>query len=324
MMNNSVTRTLIIAEALRRGWRTEGVGPNEHFLRILHPDGRKELLWGTMSTRTTAIGNMICRYKNLTLSFVQDCGYGVPAFKIVPDEQTALDFLEQHKKIVLKPADGQRTEGVSVGITDAAVIPKAFAYAQQNSSKKSVIAQQHLEGNLYRIVVLDGKLVAAAWRTAAAVVGDGQSTVDELIAQANLDPRRGKGTDTPLKTIDITAAEEFLGHDCMQSIPAVSDRIIVSPIDSISAGGEAVNVTNDVHDDWRRFAEHVATEAGLFICGYDVICEDIAKPLSDSYVPLLEINSSPGMKLHEYPTGGGEPIHLAPLLLDALFPSEKH
>lgn len=320
MVVDSITRSLIIKEVKRRGWSMQGVGTDDYFLKIIHPDGRWEMVRGSMPMRTSALGNIICQHKHLTMDFVQSYGYRVPVFQIADNESAALSFLEQYGKIVLKPADGQRTEGVTVGITEASAARQAFAYALQNSRHKRVIAQQHLDGRLYRLVVINGKLVAAAWRTAATVAGDGNQTVEQLIAQTNRDPRRGKGIDTPLKTIDPTAAAEFLGQERLQTVPAPGERVVVSAIDSISAGGEAINVTDQVHDDWRYFTETIAAQAGLFISGYDVICEDISQPLQNDFVPLLEINSAPGMKLHEYPTGGGEPIHLAPILLDELFP----
>lgn len=319
-MANSVSRTLLIEEAARRGWRTEEVGAHAYFLKVIHPDGRWDLFRGTCPMRSSAIGFMIVKNKHLTMDFAASLGFTTPAYQVVDNLQQATDFLSQNTKIVIKPADGARTEGVTVGVTDPQNVEAAFTHAKANSDTAQVIVQKHLEGNLYRLLVLDGKFIAGSWRYAASVEGDGVQTVEALIAWANQDPRRGKDSSTPLKYIDAAYARAYLGEEAYASVLGAGERVAVSDIDSVSAGGEAVNVTDEVHEDWRRVCVQLANEAGLFIAGYDVICDDISQPLPDNYIPLLEINAEPGMKLHEYPTGGGEPVHLAPLLLDAVFP----
>jgi cyanophycin synthetase len=319
-MANSVTRTLILAEAVRRGWKTETIGPNAYFCKIIHPDGRWNLLHGTSTMRNSAPGQSIAKYKNLTMDFVKSYGYEVPPYELVESDTQALDFLEQQGTIVVKPVDGQRTEGVSVAVRSPEKLAAALRYAQANSESQQAMLQTHLSGNLYRLLVLDGQFVAGSWRRAAVVVGDGQHSVRQLIELANADPLRGHGVSTALKTIDLEQAVEHLGDERLASIPEAGARVVLSAIDSVSAGGEAINVTDKVHEDWRRVTIQLANEAGLFICGYDVMCSDISQPIQNNYLPLLEMNAAPGMKIHEYPTGGGDPIHLAPLLLDALFP----
>lgn len=318
-MANSITRTLLLDEIKRRGWQAETIGHQAYFLKVIHPDGRHVMLHGTMPTQTSSIAYQIAKKKHVTMDFVASLGYRTPAYAIVNDANAAAEFLAQHPKVVVKPADGERTLGVTVGLTDPQALPAAFASAQAHSETGQVIIQEHLEGKLYRLMVIDGKFVAASWRRAATVVGDGQSSIEQLIVLANQDPRRGKGTDTPLKQIDAVYAKDFLGEAVFTSVPSAGEAVTVSDIDSVSAGGEAQNVTDQVSASWQEACIHIAQEAGLFVAGYDVICDDIAQPLQQGYVPLLEVNAGPGMKLHEYPSGGGEPIHLAPILLDALF-----
>jgi cyanophycin synthetase len=313
----TLTRTLIQEEALRRGWRVETVGPKGRFLKVILPDGRWNLFQGSTPLQTSAHGKLICQQKNLTMDYLRSLGYDVPGFAVVETVQQASDFLKQYQEIVLKPVDGWQTEGVTVHIIDPATVPQAFAYAKRYSGSGRVIAQQQLTGKLYRLLVINGTLVAAAWRRAAAVTGDGKSTVAELIAKVNQDPRR-QGDRALLGPINPEAAATFLGER-YTSTPAAGEQVIVSSIDSLSVGGESSNVTGQVHQSWRDFTEQVALQAGVFIAGYDVICEDIAAPLEGNYVPLLEINSSPGFKTHEYSANGVPPIHPAPLLLDAAF-----
>lgn len=269
--------------------------------------------------RTSANGLIICKFKNLTMDFVESLGYTTPAYRLARTASEAEDMLVGDA-VVVKPIDGHRSEGVSVNIIDVPGLQAAITFAQAHSARKEVIVQRMLTGKLYRLLVVDGKLVAVMQRKAAEVVGDGRTTLRGLVERTNADPRRGDSVDTPLKKIHLEDVKEYLGAETLNTVPTSDQTVRVTALDSVSAGGEAINATDFVHDDWRKVTEHIAHEAGLFIAGYDVICDDIANPLMGKFVPLLEINSSPGLKLHEYPTGGGEPIHIAPLLLDALFP----
>lgn len=320
-MANSVTRSLLLATAKERGWLAEFIGSGAFFCKISLPDGRWELLSGTTPMRTAANGFVIAKNKQLTLAFTASLGYRTPPYLTPKDDTEAQIFLKQQQEIVVKPLDGQRTEGVTVNVTSAEQLARAIIYARSNSKTNRVLLQKHLSGCLYRLFILDGQLIAAAERRAATVVGDGVHTIAELIGSANLDPRRGKGSDTPLKTINIEQAQDLLGEEGLSSVPTSGQSVRVSSIDSVSAGGESFNVTDQVHQDWIQFATKFSKAAQLFVAGFDVICDDIASPLTPAdYVPLLEVNASPGLKLHQYPTGGGEAIEIAPLLLDALFP----
>jgi cyanophycin synthetase len=317
-MANSSSRTLILQEAARRGWQTETIGANAYFLKVTHPDGRWEMFRGPQPKRNSAIGNAVSRSKLLTLDFIKTYGYRVPEYALVTTEQEALDFLKQYGKVVIKPVDGAQSEGVTVNIEHADKIAKALAHALQHSSSGKAIMQQHVEGKLYRLLVLDGKMVAATWRPGSTVVGDGVHTVQELIEDLNLDPRRGDRADLALKAIDIDSSAAYLGDEVFKSVLEPGKEINVTAVDTI-AGGGAVAVTDQVHPDWQRFAGHMAQELGLFICGFDLISEDISQPMQNNFVPVLEINATPGLRMHETPSEG-EPVHVAPLLFDALFP----
>ncbi len=317
-MANSATRKLIIEEAKRRGWETQEIGPNAHFIKVIHPDGRSNVLRGSQPRQNSALSFIATKDKSLALDFVSSYGYQVPPYLCISNQQQAANFLAEHGKIVLKPIDSLQSQGVTVNITDPAQIEQAFAEAMKFSSNGRAIVQKHLDGSLYRITMIDGKMVAATWRTAITVTGDGERTTAELIAALNTDPRRGEGADLGLKKIDHATAGDHIGEDAMQRVPAAHEVVTISSMDSAPGGG-AVNVTNRVHADWQAFSKHMADELGLFISGFDFICPDISQPLNGNNVPLLEINGAPGMRIHNFPTVG-EPIDLAPLLLDALFP----
>lgn len=316
-MANSVSRTLILDEIARRGWQAQTIGPNAYLLKIIHPDGRWTMLRGTSPMVSSAIGTTITKNKDLTLDFVRSYGYQLPEYTFVADEQAAQDFLQQHGCIVIKPVDASRAEGVTFNITTSEEVHKAFAYAREHSYSDRILVQEHLEGNLYRLVMIDGKLVAAVQRCEAAVTGNGTATVRELIHEANLDPRRQPGVYAPLSPIKLDEAELYL-DDAIDSVPSTGESVRVALLNGMADGGTTINVTHLVHQDWHDFMAKISSEAKLFISGYDIISPDISQPFVDNYVPLLEINSSPALRLHEFPTEG-EAVHVAAHLLDALF-----
>ncbi len=320
-MANSITRSLILDEVARRGWRAEVFGDRNYFYKIVLPDGRSEIMRGSLPARSSVTGYLIAKHKHLSMKFMESMGYRIPAYRVIDadDQSTAEAFLREQRTVVVKPVDGHSSEGVTVGISSAEAMQAALAYARTFSGSGQVILQQHLSGKLYRLLTIDGRLVAAAHRMAPEVVGSGRDSVRDLILALNRDSRRGTASDTPLRLVDMQRAEKYLGADELVRVPVVGEAVRVAAIDSVSAGGEAINVTDMVHDDWCRVAGELARASGLFVCGYDVICQDISRPLEQGYIPLLEMNSMPGFKLHQYPTGGGESIALAPILLDALF-----
>lgn len=317
-MANSVTRQLLLQEAARRGWKTQAIGEGAEILRVESHTGQVEMFHGSRPMKSAANGHYIAVYKNLTLRFVELLGYTVPAYKAAETVDEAAQFLAAHGKIVVKPIDGSQSKGVTVGITTPETLDRAMQEARLHSNKHKVIVQKQIEGKLYRIFVLNGSVPVITERRAAQVVGDGVSTVQELVVQLNADPKRGDGSDTPLKRIKLSTVGAYLGADGLQRVPSEGEVVRVAEIESVSAGGEAVNVTAQAHPSWSVAACAITKEMGLFLSGFDIMCDNIAKPVEENYIPLLEINGYPGLKIHEYPSAG-EPVHLAPLIFDSLF-----
>jgi cyanophycin synthetase len=317
-MANSITRTLIIAEAERRGYKVGALGKNAEICKVTRPDGRVEMFHGSRPMRSAANGRMISVDKNLCLQFVESLGYTVPPYELFSTYSAAEQFLNKYAPIVVKPNGGEQSKGVTIGIKDRGQLHKAIEWARKTPHSSEVILQKQAQGNLYRLLVINGKFIAAAHRTAAQVTGDGRSTVAELIDTENKNPIRGTSSDSVLKKIDIAHAQEFLGSEVMKSVPGKGRKIKVSAIESVSAGGEAINVTNQVHETWQKPAEEISRKLGLFICGFDIMCPDIGQPMQGKVLTMLETNSMPGFKIHAFPTGGGEPINIAKILFDEL------
>ncbi|QQS20095.1 hypothetical protein IPL85_01405 [Candidatus Saccharibacteria bacterium] len=316
-MANSITRQLLLDEASKRGWRVEIIGMKARLCRITTDTGKTEIFSGSRPLRSSANGRLISVFKDLTLEFVESLGYSVPAYATIDTLEDAERFMSKYERVVVKPIDGSQSKGVSVGITSIDRLIEAVGTAKEFSPSGRAIAQNQIEGKLYRIFVLNGTVPVVTERRAAQVIGDGVSTIEQLVVRLNADPRRGDGSDTPLKKVKGPAVERYLGGEALSRVPLEHETVRISDIESVSAGGEAANVTEKVNQAWIDTACHITSQMGLFVAGFDIICADITKPPEGNYVPLLEINSSPGFKIHEYPSEG-LPVHLAPLMFDNL------
>lgn len=309
----SITRELMLAAADKRGWSVRYFGPRDYYFEITNNDGKSCVFHGSLPETTSAIGADICTHKLQSLYYLQHKGYDIAPFLEFSDHESARAFLQAHTPIVVKPDDSRQSKGVTVGITDETALWNAIEEARKFSRR--VLLQKQLEGRLYRILTVGGKFVAATWRRAGFVTGDGIHTIAELIAEKNTHPWRGTDDGAIVKIIDPAKVAAYLGEDALAHVPQSGEEIKILPVDSVSAGGEAADVTDEVHQDYKDIAESVSQDLGLVSCGFDIMTPDVSQPL-DGPLPFLEMNSEPGFKIHYYPTAGGEPRLIADMLLD--------
>lgn len=201
--------------------------------------------------------------------------------------------------VVVKPRSLGKGLGVHVDIRDEAALRAAFAEAR--SHRSGVIVERHVEGDDHRLLVVDGRLVAAARRVPAGVVGDGLRTVRELVAAANADPRRGVGFERLLVRIELDdEAGRYLSQQQLDAatVPVAGRWVRLRGTANISRGGTAVDVTDTVHPDNRRLAERAAAVVGLNITGIDFLVPDITRSWREQRCAVLEVNEIPGLRPH--------------------------
>lgn len=321
-MSNSITRQAIIDEVNARGWTySKLVGKNNAYI-VTDDKGRSSIGRGARFSNSSANGFIISKFKHFSYAFLEHSGYRVPAYLVTDNFDDMKAFLIQHQYVAVKPVDAEQSKGVTVNVADEEGLRRALDSAKRVSKTGEVVIQRQVEGRLYRLLVVDNQLFAASYRRAAFVVGDGTSTVLQLIESKNQDPHRSEDGTTPLKKIKIEAARMHLGDEGLRTVLAPGEEREVIAIASVSAGGEAEDVTDKVHSTYKAIAEDITKKLGLGIAGLDIIVDDISVPQSDvQYFPIIEINSLPGFKLHLYPTAGGVARNPAAAVLDAAFPA---
>jgi len=284
--------------------------------------------WGSRQRRiqaaeidaTGAIAETIAQDKELTKKLLDAAGVPVPMGRSVSDPEDAwAAALEVGLPVVIKPKDGNQGKGVTVNVTTKEQLVAGFHAASE--FRDDILVERYLPGHDYRLLVIGDKLVAAARRDPPQVVGDGVHTVRELVEQVNRDPRRGDGHATSLTKIrfdDIalaTLAKHGMNAD---SVPDQGQRVVLRNNANLSTGGSATDVTDDVHPEVAARAIAAAHMVGLDICGVDLVCDSVLKPIEEQNGGIVEVNAAPGLRMHLSPSfGKSRPIGEA--IMDTLF-----
>jgi cyanophycin synthetase len=185
-----------------------------------------------------------------------------------------------------------------------------------------VIVEEYVHGGDFRFLVIDGKLIAAARREPAHVIGDGKSSIKILIQKVNSDPLRGFGHEKVLTQIEINGMTErllSLRKLSPDSCPKKGEKVYLKATANLSQGGTATDVTDEISPDIRLMAERTARIIGLDCVGIDALATDISLPLSQSGIKVVEVNAAPGFRMHLEPTNG-QPRNVAKPMVDMLFP----
>lgn len=270
--------------------------------------------WGSQQRRiqaaetdcTSAIGQSIAQDKELTKKLLDAAGVPIPLGRPVQDEEDAWKAAEEiGLPVVVKPQDGNQGKGVTVNVASREHLKIAYAAAFEIS--ESIMVERYLPGHDYRLLVVGGKVVAAARRDPPQVIGDGIHTVRELVDAVNSDPRRSDGHATALTKIrldEIAKARLALQGFSAESVPDKGCRVILRNNANLSTGGSATDVTDDVHPKVAARAVDAAQMIGLDICGVDVVCDSMLKPLEDQGGGVIEVNAAPGLRMHLQPSYG--------------------
>jgi cyanophycin synthetase len=270
--------------------------------------------WGSKQRRiqaaeidaTSAIAEAIGQDKELTKKLLSAAGVPVPMGRAVSDADDALKAaLEIGWPVVVKPLDGNQGKGVTVNIVSEAQLRAAYAVAIEFRDR--ILVERYMPGNDFRLLVVGDKLVAAARRDPPKVLGDGVHTVAQLVDQVNQDPKRGEGHSTSLTKIRF----DEIAHACLagqgfsaESIPAKGERVNLRNNANLSTGGSATDVTDDVHPDVAARAVAAAHMVGLHICGVDMVCDSILRPIEEQGGGVVEVNAAPGLRMHLSPSFG--------------------
>lgn len=300
---------IIVNEARRRGIGVEVTDAEGGFFRLSF-GGRSVVCREALSEMTTAVAMSLCDDKSATRRALLRAGLSVPAQTVAGAEELNDRFLEEHCRIVVKPARGEQGIGISVDLSSPEEIRNAVALAKQHADR--VLLEQFVEGKDLRVIVIGGEVVAAAVRRPARVVGDGTSSIRHLIERQS---RRRAAATGGESEIPLDAETErcvrIAGYELDEVLPR-DTKLNVRKAANLHTGGTIHDVTAELHPALAEAAVRAAEAIDIPVTGLDFIVPDVSGP--DYWI--IEANERPGLANHE-------PQPTAERFVDFLFPQTK-
>jgi cyanophycin synthetase len=278
----------------------------------------------TITCKTSSIAVDIACNKEQTKKMLDAASIPVANGGICVDEE---DLAEVVKKIgypiVLKPLDGNHGKGASINVTNWEDAVSGLEYAKKYSHR--IIVEKFITGFDFRVLIIDNKLVAAAKRVPANVVGNGHDSIAKLIEVTNQDPRRGYGHENVLTEIEVDRDTldllEKLNYT-VDTVPRKGEVVYLKSTANLSTGGTSIDVTDMMHPENIFLCERISRVIGLDICGVDIMAENLTQPLKENGGCILEVNAAPGFRMHLAPSEG-LPRNVAAPVIDMLYPPGK-
>ncbi len=298
---------IIADKALRRGVEVEVLDAEWGELRLSF-GGRSIVTRESLSELTSAIAMSRCDDKRVTRRILGDAGLRLPRGVVATGDDRDLEALEEFGPVVVKPARGEQGAGITVGVDDPEELRAAVTRAAQLC--EHVLIEERCEGDDLRIVVIDHRVVAAALRRPAAVVGDARHTVSELIAAQSRRRAAATGGESTIPVDDITVSVLRDQGLTLDSVPEDGARIEVRGTANLHTGGTIHDVTDELHPALADAAVLASRALDIPVTGLDLLVPDVSGP---EYV-MIEANERPGLANHE-------PQPTAEAFVDLLFPT---
>ncbi|MFM7208111.1 MAG: cyanophycin synthetase [Planctomycetaceae bacterium] len=311
------TRSIVEA-AIGRGIPTQRLTAGS--LVRLGQGARQRRICAAETDRTGAVAETIAQDKELTRTLLAESGIPVPEGRPVADAADAWSVAQEiGGPVVVKPRYGNQGRGVSVNLVTRDEVEKAWILA--NEIDASVVVERFVSGGDFRILVVGGRMVAAARRHPPAVVGDGASTVRQLVDRVNEDPLRCGDHATSLSpmVIDEVAVAVLREQGLTDhSVPEAGRTVLLRRNANLSTGGTAEDITDLVHPDVAARAIEAAKVVGLDVAGIDLVTDDVTRSLESQRGVIIEVNAAPGLRMHLEPTVG-TPRNVGAAIVDSLF-----
>lgn len=270
---------------------------------------------------TFVIAEEIAKNKDLTKIILKSIGLPIADGYIAKSMEEIIEYFNiMNCPVTVKPYDGNHGNGVTTNITDIEKLKMGYIKASKNS--EYVIIEKNIIGNDYRILIINNNFVAAAKRTPAKVIGDGINNISKLIEIVNSDPLRGDGHNSMMTKIVLDdSIVEYMKNNNIKvtDIPKKDEIVLLYNIANLSQGGTAEDVTDIVHPSIINYCIDAAIQCELDICGLDIICKDITRPLEEQNGAFIEVNSGPGLRMHINPSIGKK-RDIGSSIINGMFP----
>ncbi|MGL4654624.1 MAG: bifunctional glutamate--cysteine ligase GshA/glutathione synthetase GshB [Sarcina sp.] len=301
---------ILIRDAIKRGIKFTVLDRKENFIELNYKGHVEYVKQATKTGKDTYITALLMENKLVTKKVLADKGINVPLGDSYTSELDAkLAFYKyKNEAIVVKPNNTNFGIGISIFKNDFTKEDFEKAVDIAFAADSSILVEKFVEGKEYRFLVMDDKLVGILHRVPANVVGDGISTIRELVQIKNQDPLRGKGYKTPLEKINLGEVEEMflkntIGKD-FSYVPKVEEVVYLRENSNISTGGDSLDFTDEIDESYKEIAIEAAKAVGAKITGADIMIKDIKEKANSSNHAIIEMNFNPAIHIHCFPYKG--------------------
>ncbi|MDV3218046.1 N-acetylglutaminylglutamine synthetase [Mycobacterium avium] len=300
---------IIADEALRRGIWVEVLDAETGEMRLTH-GGRSVITRESLSEYTSAVAMCRCDDKRLTRRLVSEAGITVPRARLATFDEGDFAFLKEVGEVVVKPTRGEQGKGITVGVTaENGPDDLSAALARARAQYPDVLIEQRVPGDDLRLVVIDGRVVAAALRLPPEVIGTGEHSVRDLIAAESRRRSAATGGESRIPLDELTEATVAEAGWKLDDVLPQGTRLRVRRTANLHQGGTIHDVTAQVNSELCRVAVTAAEAIGIPVTGIDLLVPDV----TGADYAFIEANERPGLANHE-------PQPTAAAFIDFLFP----
>lgn len=314
---------IFLFDAIQKGIQVKVIDEADQFLRLQFENHVEYVKNANMTSKDSYIVPLIMENKTVTKKILAEAGFRVPAgaeFTSMAEAKRAYSRFAK-EAFVIKPKSTNYGLGITIFKEGASEedYHKGLEIAFREDT--SVLVEEFLPGTEYRFFVIDGQVQAILLRIPANVIGNGEQTVTELVAQKNQDPLRGTNHRAPLELIQLGDLEQLMLKEqglTIDSIPAKDQIVYLRENSNISTGGDSIDVTAEFSDAYKEIAVAAVTALGAKVSGIDLIIPDkeIDPSTDEKAYGIIEANFNPAMHMHVYPfSGTGRRLTLAVLKL---------
>ncbi|WP_372570697.1 cyanophycin synthetase [Ruegeria jejuensis] len=297
---------------------------NEYSLVQFGHGKYQKRIQATITSETKHIAVEISCDKEDTHNLLNDLGLPVPQQHMVYSGREAIRAARRiGHPVVIKPLDANHGRGVSINLNSDEEVEAGFHEAKEHSKSRAILVESFVTGFDHRMLVINNKLEAVAKRVPGHVVGNGKSTIAELVDIVNLDPRRGIGHEKVLTQLELdNQANRLLaeaGYSAETVLPE-GETFYLRSTANLSTGGTSIDMTDVVHPDNRDMAERAIMAVGLDVGGVDFLIDDITRSYKEIGGAIVEVNAAPGFRMHVAPSEG-QSRDVSGKVMDMLFPT---
>jgi len=274
---------------------------------------RQRLVRGTMTDATGFLAVQFAKDEKTVERLLLKLGLPVFRKRAVDNRHDAVTAAEaMGYPVIVKPPGPDPAAYAGNVVANAEQLTAAFDETRR--AHRHVVVETHVAGDTYRLLVIGGRMVAAARCEPASVIGDGVHTVAQLVDAFNRESRLALNA-------EARALLDLHGYS-IDTVPAAGEKVVLRRSGNLARGGIGIDVTDGVHPDVRDAAVLAADAVGLDVAGIDFVSPDIGRPYADVGGAVRAVASRPGIRVHHSPARGAA-RNVARPLLDHLFPSNS-